>query len=400
VEMTPPTPNWHWQILVLVIIAVVVLKLLKVIARIACPNREVLNTPMRFHRHEERCREKFSTERGRSALRVAFLLAAVFAVLFWLKHPKLHIGWVTPPFHARVHSGADQNWIATKTAIGNGIPGGDNRPGAVVPPNAVAPPAPAAPPTSAAPPAPHVLPPAPKRSTALAAVTGALAETFRKAGRTRTFVGEAALAEARKKISGPSDSLEQPKQDRPDWVGAPERKIDDTIQVCVSTVPYLSPQECEPELAEQIQVKVAEFIERQLRDEDPKAVSRVQLPPEFVHDHIVRAIYQEAVENPLTTTIVKLRDDVSSPKMVRKHALLVFDRETRSEIDKQWNDVVTVRRLETAGFGLASVLLVVGIAWGYLKADLATSGAYRGRLRALAVLAILAIVAAIVPMVR
>lgn len=181
---------------------------------------------------------------------------------------------------------------------------------------------------------------------------------------------------------------------------AAERRIDDSVQVCVSTAPHASSQECEPELAEQIQVKVGEFIERQLSGEDPAAVSKLRLPLEFIHDQIVRATYREAVENPLTTPIVKLRDDASSPSWIRLHARLVFDRQTRLLIDQQWNEVVLARRLETAGFGLASLLLVVGIAWGYLKADLATSGAYRGRLRILTVSAILAIVAAIVAVVR
>ena len=47
------------------------------------------------------------------------------------------------------------------------------------------------------------------------------------------------------------------------------------------------------------------------------------------------------------------------------------------------------------GIGLAGTLAVVGVAWGYLKTDLATAGAHRGRFRITAALATLAILAAL-----
>ena len=47
-----------------------------------------------------------------------------------------------------------------------------------------------------------------------------------------------------------------------------------------------------------------------------------------------------------------------------------------------------------AGGGLAAVLWLLAVMYGYLRVDLKTGGAYRGRLRFAAVLAILGPVAA------
>ena len=370
----------------LLITVLAVVFVIKVIARVGRHSREVVSHPMRIRRHVERCRdrfssvrERFSNVRRRRALSVGFamLLAAAFSAtllaaawtLFWWSGCSPHQRWV--------YIDASDSWMRTTTDAPREMPTAKTDPTPRPRRSIAAPPKPAAPPAASVPP-PDVLHMAkPKRSTAFAAVTGALAETFRKAGRCADVCRRSGIGSGTGENVG-GGQLVRPNKAGPAGLGlAAERRIDDSVQVCVSTAPHASSQECEPELAEQIQVKVGEFIERQLSGEDPAAVSKLRLPLEFIHDQIVRATYREAVENPLTTPIVKLRDDASSPSWIRLHTRLVFDRQTRLLIDQQWNEVVLARRLETAGFGLASLLLVVGIAWGYLKADLATSGAYR-----------------------
>ena len=169
--------------------------------------------------------------------------------------------------------------------------------------------------------------------------------------------------------------IPKPQAPKPDWLGNPPRLIDDCYQVSVSTTPYATPLDCSPELNQEIERAVDEYAARVLNGQ---AAGTIRLPMDYVHSHLVKSQYQEAV----TTSV---------GPMVKLHALLEFDRETRSRIDQQWNDVLMVRRLRHAGGGLAGLLLVLSVAWGYLRTDLATAGAYRGRLRILATLAILTV---------
>ena len=174
------------------------------------------------------------------------------------------------------------------------------------------------------------------------------------------------------KTQAPSPKNQAPK---PDWLNNPPRLIHDCYQVFVSTTPYATPLECSPELNQEIERAVDEYAARVLAGQ---AAGKIRLPMDYVRSHIVKSQYQEAV----TTSV---------GPMVKLHALLEFDRETRSRIDRQWNDVLMVRRLRHAGGGLAGLLLVLSVAWGYLRTDVATAGAYRGRLRILATLAILTV---------
>ena len=186
----------------------------------------------------------------------------------------------------------------------------------------------------------------------------------------RPHIDSAEAAPAKSEVLSPKTQVP-----RPDWVGSPPRLIDDCYQVSVSTTPYATPLDCNPELNQEIERAVDEYAARVLAGQ---AAGKIRLPMDYVRSHIVKSQYQQAV----TTSV---------GPMVKLHALLQFDRETRSRIDQQWNDILMARRLRHAGGGLAGLLLVLSVAWGYLRTDLATAGAYRGRLRILATLAILTV---------
>ena len=178
----------------LLITVLAVVFVIKVIARVGRHSREVVSDPMRIRRHVERCRdrfssvrERFSNVRRRRALSVGFamllaaafsatLLAAACATLFWWGAAAPHQRWV--------YIDASDSWMRTTTDAPRESADGKDGSNAAAPPSIAAPPKPAAPPAASVPPPAHVLQMAkPKRSTAFAAVTGALAETFRKAGR-------------------------------------------------------------------------------------------------------------------------------------------------------------------------------------------------------------------------
>ena len=67
--------------------------------------------------------------------------------------------------------------------------------------------------------------------------------------------------------------------------------------------------------------------------------------------------------------------------MIQLHLLLEFDRAVQERIQKAAERAVIDRRLWRAGTVSAAVLGLLAVALAYLKADLATGGAHRRRLR-------------------
>jgi hypothetical protein len=75
--------------------------------------------------------------------------------------------------------------------------------------------------------------------------------------------------------------------------------------------------------------------------------------------------------------------------MTQLHVLLRFDREVKDRILKERERGVVAGRLWIGGSGLAVLLWLLTVSYGYLRTDLATGGTYRGRLQFAAALAIL-----------
>jgi len=176
---------------------------------------------------------------------------------------------------------------------------------------------------------------------------------------------------------------------RPEWLDAiatesdspadfPARVLEGTYQMVVKAGPYQTREECESSLPEALERGVRQFIARDLGEE---AADRIRLPIEYISTRVVKNQFTEPV-------------NTSFGPMVQVHALLRFDREVRGRIHEQWNRILVNRRLWHAGGGLAGVLLLLSVVYGYLKTDLATQGAYRGRLRLLSGIVILALLAA------
>ena len=101
------------------------------------------------------------------------------------------------------------------------------------------------------------------------------------------------------------------------------------------------------------------------------------------------------------TTFVHPKElaDLNLGPMYEVHARLEFDDQARTDFRRQWRNAEVVNRLWYTGGASALVLALLATLYGYLKLDLRTGGAHKGRLQLAATLVAL-IAAAGVLLVR
>jgi len=165
---------------------------------------------------------------------------------------------------------------------------------------------------------------------------------------------------------------------RPDWVDNPPQPHADLYELVVKAGPWKTPLDCEQELDEKIAWAVDSYVAWRIDDE---AGSQVQLPAEYAREHVVKAQWLEKI-------------NTSLGEMYNLHALLNFDRQVEGKLQDMWSHLLLGARLLLSAAILGGVLLILTVIYGYLKIDLATRGAYRGRLRFVAAATILALTAA------
>jgi hypothetical protein len=171
-----------------------------------------------------------------------------------------------------------------------------------------------------------------------------------------------------------------PEATRPAWVDAAPRVADDVYQTAITVGPYTTRLECETKLPEAIGEAVNQYAEICF---GPDAVGKVDLPDANLCRRLVKERWEEITQS-------------SVGPMTQLHVLLQFDRKVKDRIADACNQVVIRQRLWITGIGVTGVLGLLAVAFGYLKIDELTGGAYRGRLRLTAALAILGLVAAAV----
>ncbi len=181
---------------------------------------------------------------------------------------------------------------------------------------------------------------------------------------------------AESESSAPGSSA--PSSKRPEWL---DRPVESTYQKVATAGPYSTRAECEDRFDDVLDTKVREFLRDYFRDEGEEASAVIELPADFVRSRVVKEEFAETL-------------NTSFGPMVQVHALLHFDRDVRDWFDHQWNQVRVYRRLWQFGLALASALMLLAVVYGYLKIDLVTRGAYRGRL-SLASVVLLAILVAV-----
>jgi len=165
-----------------------------------------------------------------------------------------------------------------------------------------------------------------------------------------------------------SGQLDPTAAKRPDWVENPPQPRAELYEMVVKAGPWKTRPECDQELDEKIAWAVDSYVTWRIGDE---AGSQVQLPDDYARSHLVREQWLERV-------------NTSLGEMYNMYALLSFDRQVEGKLQDTWNQIVLGARLLVSAAVLAGVLLILTVVYGYLKIDLATAGAYRGRLRFLA----------------
>ena len=176
--------------------------------------------------------------------------------------------------------------------------------------------------------------------------------------------GQVAVAELYDAPPAPAAVETQP----PDWVGQPaSRSADGAYRVPVAAGPYKTRDDCEPYLAAEYRSAVDDYVVELLGHD---ARWHVGLPPDYVAEHVVKDEWEEWREF-----------DRPLGQMVKLHKLLVFDGQTAGRLEAQWQQTVTTQRVSAVAAASVALLLVLATVFAYLKIDLASSGAYRGRLR-------------------
>jgi hypothetical protein len=154
----------------------------------------------------------------------------------------------------------------------------------------------------------------------------------------------------------------------------------------VSTDPYTTRQECDAAVPDVLQSALNQYVTVYL---GPQAQGRIRLPTEELRKMVV-AEYEET--RPYNVGQMTM--------MTQVHLLLNFDLTAKKLVDETLHQDVFTQRAAVAGAGFAAVWLLLAVAWGYLKTDLRTKGAYRKRLRAAAALAVLMIAVIIMAVLR
>ena len=179
---------------------------------------------------------------------------------------------------------------------------------------------------------------------------------------------------------GPESAL-VPKENgqtaRPAWVNAVPCLVGDAYRMSISVGPYTSRAECDAQLPDALQKALDQYVEACLGDQ---TFEEVRLPSEELRKKIVKNVWQETRQ-------------YSVGPMIQLHALLEFDREIKDRVLDVHRQAVVNRRLQGIAVWTSLGLSVLAVMFGYLKTDLATGGAYRGRLRWVVLVALLGVVA-------
>jgi hypothetical protein len=152
--------------------------------------------------------------------------------------------------------------------------------------------------------------------------------------------------------------------DRPAWVDAEPHREGDVYRMVITVGPYSTKAECQEKLPDKLQEAVSQYAATLIGPE----ARDLSLPLDYLQAHVVKERWHD-------------EKDYSVGPMFNLHVLLAFDREAKGRIEQLWRTAVVGERLVGVAGLLVLVLLFLSIVYAYLKADLATDGTCRGRLR-------------------
>lgn len=163
---------------------------------------------------------------------------------------------------------------------------------------------------------------------------------------------------------------------RPDWVDALPGLSGGVYSASVRSGPFATHPECQRELDSQMKSAADHYINEYLGEQ---AAALVDIPLSYLKNRVKKAEYVEVVypEN---------LADLGLGPMYQIHARLEFDETARADFRRQWRNAEVVNRLWYTGGAAALVLALLATLYGYLKLDLRTGGAHKGRLQLAATL--------------
>ncbi len=164
---------------------------------------------------------------------------------------------------------------------------------------------------------------------------------------------------------------------RPEWVDAPAKLSNSVYTISISSGLFVSVPECQREINAHMKQALDHYVDEYRGDQASKLVS---LPLAYLNERVKKDEYSEVVTG-------------SVGPMHQIHALLEIDDRTRADIDRLWHNAVVTDRLWYTGSGAALVLALLGTFYGYLRLDLRTGGAQKGRLQLAATLVALIVAA-------
>jgi hypothetical protein len=185
--------------------------------------------------------------------------------------------------------------------------------------------------------------------------------------------------DAKPAVKPPATPPAAPAKGTPAWVNSPPRVVGDAYQMAIVVGPWKTRHECDIDLPKELQKALDHYAEMCLGE---PTGARIPLSYDFLRQQVVKEQWQEEIELPV------------AGQMTQLHVLLRFDHTIKDRLLEERQRGIITARLWMGGAGLAAVLWLLAVVYGYLRVDLATGGAYRGRLRFAAALAILGPVAA------
>ena len=168
---------------------------------------------------------------------------------------------------------------------------------------------------------------------------------------------------------------------RPAWVDAAPGLSGGVYAISVPSGRYVSVPECQRALDEVMQQSVDYYINQYLGDD--QAAELVGLSLGYIKQNLKHDEFAEIVHSR------------SVGPMHQLHARLEFDDKARADFQRLWRNAVVQHRLLYTGGGAVLVLALLGTLYGYLKLDLKTGGAHKGRLQLAATLVALIVAAGV-----
>jgi hypothetical protein len=167
---------------------------------------------------------------------------------------------------------------------------------------------------------------------------------------------------------------------RPDWVESDGKLTGSIYRVAVKSGLYAEVPQCQHALEQEIKAVTDRYIDEYLAE---GAANLVDVPREFLRQQIKRAEFHE----------IRHSEALDGHPMHQLHALLEFDDNARATFEKRWRTAIVTERLWYVGLGGAVILALLGTFWGYLRLDMQTAGAHKGRLQLAATLVALIVAA-------